>query len=88
MKKELTYLGKALEDPKRPLTAIIGGAKIKDKIQLIMNMLDKVDGIIIVGGMAFSFLKQDGMSIGNSLYDEYSPKIVPKILEKAKKKIK
>lgn len=85
MKKELTYLGKALEDPKRPLTAIIGGAKIKDKIQLIMNMLDKVDGIIIVGGMAFSFLKQDGMSIGNSLYDEYSPKIVPKILEKAKK---
>jgi len=86
MKKELTYLGKALENPKRPLIAIIGGAKIKDKIQLIMNMLDKVNGIIIVGGMAFSFLKQDGMSIGNSLYDEYSPKIVPKIIDKAKKK--
>jgi len=84
MKKELTYLGKALENPKRPLTAIIGGAKIKDKIQLIMNMLDKVDAIIIVGGMAFSFLKQDGMNIGDSLYDQYSPKIVPKILEKAR----
>jgi len=85
MKKELNYLGKALENPRRPLVAIIGGAKIKDKIQLIMNMLDKVNGIIIVGGMAFSFLKQNGMSIGNSLYDEYSPKIVPRIIEKAKK---
>lgn len=84
MKKELTYLGKALEKPKRPLIAIIGGAKIKDKILLIMNMLEKVNGIIVVGGMAFSFLKQDGMKIGNSLYDDYSPKIVPQIIAKAK----
>jgi len=84
MKKELTYLGKALEKPKRPLVAILGGAKINDKIQLIMNMLGKVNGIIIVGGMSFSFLKQEGMKIGNSLYDKYSPKIVPEIMSKAK----
>merc|ERR1712217_919195 len=58
---------------------------VSDKIQLIMNLLDKVDKMIIGGGMAYTFLKQEGMGIGSSLYDEEGAKIVPEILEKAKK---
>merc|ERR1712176_711210 len=74
------------ETPEKPVLAILGGAKVSDKIQLIMNMLDKVNSIIIGGGMAYTFLKiRDGMSIGTSLYDEEGAKIVPDILERAKK---
>jgi len=87
LKKELTYFSKALDNPKRPFLAILGGAKVADKIQLIENMLDKVDEMIIGGGMAFTFRKiMDNMAIGTSLYDEEGAKTVPSILEKAKAK--
>jgi phosphoglycerate kinase len=86
MKKELTYFSKALDNPERPFLAILGGAKVADKIQLIENMLDKVDEMIIGGGMAFTFRKViDNMSIGTSLYDENGAKIVPMLMEKAAK---
>merc|ERR1711970_669739 len=77
LNKELTYFAKALDNPEHPFLAILGGAKVKDKIQLIENMLDKVDEMIIGGGMAFTFLKVTrGMKIGNSLYDEQGATIV------------
>jgi phosphoglycerate kinase len=86
MSKELDAFAKVLETPVTPVLAILGGAKVSDKIQLIMNMLDKVNKMIIGGGMAYTFLKvNDGMSIGTSLYDEEGAKIVPEIMEKAKK---
>ncbi|XP_002736557.1 phosphoglycerate kinase 1-like [Saccoglossus kowalevskii] len=86
LKKELTYFAKALESPERPFLAILGGAKVKDKIQLIENMLDKVNEMIIGGGMAFTFLKVlNGMEIGNSLYDEDGAKIIKNLMEKAEK---
>jgi len=86
MSKELDAFAKVLDSPATPVLAILGGAKVSDKIQLIMNMLDKVNKIIIGGGMAYTFLKvTDGMAIGTSLYDEDGAKIVPEIVEKAKK---
>ena len=86
LNKELTYFSKALDNPEHPFLAILGGAKVKDKIQLIDNMLDKVDEMIIGGGMAFTFRKVlDGMKIGSSLYDEDGAAIVPNLMEKAKK---
>jgi len=86
MSKELDAFAKVLDTPAKPVLAILGGAKVSDKIQLIMNMLDKVNSIIIGGGMAYTFLKvRDEMKIGTSLYDEEGAKIVPDILEKAKK---
>merc|ERR1739849_76198 len=73
------------ETPATPVLAILGGAKVSDKIQLIMNLLDKVNMMIIGGGMAYTFLKvNDGMAIGSSLYDEEGAKIVPEIMQKAK----
>merc|ERR1712228_276947 len=87
MSKELDAFAKVLDNPAAPVMAILGGAKVTDKIQLIFNLLDKVDKLIIGGGMAFTFLKvNDGMSIGSSLYDEDGAKIVPEIMEKAKAK--
>merc|ERR1719181_2727831 len=87
MSKELDAFAKVLDEPVKPVLAILGGAKVTDKIQLIFNLLDKVDKLIIGGGMAFTFLKvNDGMSIGDSLYDEEGAKIVPEIMEKAKSK--
>lgn len=86
LKKELTYFSKALDNPEHPFLAILGGAKVADKIQLIENMLDIVDEMIIGGGMAFTFRKVlDNMSIGTSLYDENGAKIVPALMEKAAK---
>lgn len=86
LKKELTYFAKALENPDRPFLAILGGAKVKDKIQLIENMLDKVNEMIIGGGMAFTFLKQlQGTKIGSSLFDEEGAQIVDRLMEKAQK---
>jgi len=85
--KELDAFAKVLDSPKKPVLAILGGAKVSDKIQLIDNLLDKVDMMIVGGGMAYTFLKvNEGMAIGSSLYDEAGAKIVPGIMEKAKKK--
>lgn len=86
LKKELTYFAKALENPERPFLAILGGAKVADKIQLIGNLLDKVNEMIIGGGMAYTFLKvMHGMQIGGSLYDEEGAKIVGDLVAKAEK---
>jgi len=86
MKKELDYFAQALENPKRPFLAILGGAKVTDKIQLIDNLLDKVNTLIICGGMAFTFNKTlHDMPIGNSLYDEAGAKTVPDLMKKAEK---
>ncbi|RCI09905.1 hypothetical protein L249_8756 [Ophiocordyceps polyrhachis-furcata BCC 54312] len=85
MKKELDYFANALESPQRPFLAILGGAKVSDKIQLIDNLLDKVNTLVICGGMAFTFKKViDKMPIGNSLFDEAGSKTVPRLMEKAK----
>eukprot|EP00188_Purpureofilum_apyrenoidigerum_P003204 Plantae.Rhodophyta-Purpureofilum_apyrenoidigerum.ctg3290.p1 GENE.Plantae.Rhodophyta-Purpureofilum_apyrenoidigerum.ctg3290~~Plantae.Rhodophyta-Purpureofilum_apyrenoidigerum.ctg3290.p1 ORF type:complete len:419 (+),score=108.55 Plantae.Rhodophyta-Purpureofilum_apyrenoidigerum.ctg3290:138-1394(+) len=87
MKKELDYFSKALDNPIRPFLAILGGAKVSDKIQLINNLLDKVDEMIIGGGMAFTFMKTiSDMKIGSSLYDEEGAKIVSEIMSKAGEK--
>lgn len=84
MKKELDYFAKVLDNPARPFLAILGGAKVADKITLIGNLLDKVDEMIIGGGMAFTFKKViDGMKIGKSLFDEEGSKIVKSLVEKA-----
>ncbi|XP_032755371.1 phosphoglycerate kinase 2 [Rattus rattus] len=86
MKKELEYFSKVLEKPERPFLAILGGAKVTDKIQLIKNMLDKVNFMIIGGAMAFTFLKElKSMKIGASLFDEEGAKIVKEIMDKAEK---
>ncbi|EER30081.1 phosphoglycerate kinase [Coccidioides posadasii str. Silveira] len=85
VKKELEYFAKVLENPQRPFLAILGGAKVSDKIQLIDNLLSKVNSLIICGGMAFTFKKVlDNMKIGNSLFDESGSKTVNQIMEKAK----
>ncbi len=85
MNKELAAFSAVLESPQRPLLAILGGAKVADKIQLINNLLDKADQIIIGGGMAFTFKKVlSGMPIGNSLFDEEGAKLVDGLMAKAK----
>merc|ERR1719163_2189347 len=87
VEKELAAFSKVLNEPAKPVLAILGGAKVSDKIQLIQNLLDKVDMMIVGGGMAFTFLKVcNGMSIGGSLFDEEGAKIVENIMEKAKAK--
>jgi phosphoglycerate kinase len=86
VKKELEYFAKALENPDRPFLAILGGAKVSDKIQLIENLLDKVDSVIICGGMAFTFKKTlENIKIGNSLFDAPGSENVAALVEKAKK---
>lgn len=86
MKKELEYFAKALENPQRPFLAILGGAKVSDKIQLIDNLLGKVDSLIICGGMAFTFKKTlENVKIGDSLFDEAGSKTVGDLISKAKK---
>lgn len=80
------YENRALENPERPFLAILGGAKVSDKIQLIDNLLEKVNKLIVCGGMAFTFKKTlEGVSIGNSLFDEDGSKKVKDLVEKAKK---
>ena len=87
MEAEINAFTAVLDTPKRPLLAILGGAKIADKIPLITNLLDKANDIIIGGGMAFTFRKiLDGMEIGDSLFDAEGAKIVPELAEKAKAK--
>lgn len=87
MKKELDYFAKALDNPARPFLAILGGAKVQDKIQLIDNLLDQVDEMIVGGGMAYTFKKTlEGVEIGDSLFDEEGAKIVASLVAKAKAK--
>lgn len=84
MEKELDVLGKALTDPARPFTAIIGGAKVKDKIGVIDHLLDKVDNLIIGGGLAYTFVKAQGHEVGESLLEEDKIELALSFIEKAK----
>ncbi|MBT2678949.1 phosphoglycerate kinase [Bacillus sp. ISL-35] len=86
MEKELEVLGKALSNPERPFTAIIGGAKVKDKIGVIDNLLEKVDNLIIGGGLAYTFVKAQGHEIGKSLLEEDKIELAKSFMEKAKAK--
>jgi len=86
IEKEITIMGKALENPERPFVAILGGAKVSDKIGVINNLLEKVDKLIIGGGMAYTFLKAQGLNIGNSLLEEDKIEYAKEMLEKAQTK--
>jgi phosphoglycerate kinase len=87
MEKELRYLGGALESPQRPFIAILGGAKISDKIEVIENLLGKVDRLLIGGAMAFTFLKSQGKSIGKSLCEEDKLDLARELLARAQDRI-
>lgn len=86
LQKELEILGNALETPKRPFTAIIGGAKVKDKIGVIENLLNKVDNLIIGGGLAFTFVRAQGYEIGKSLFEADKEELAKSYLKKAEEK--
>lgn len=86
VEKEIDVMGQALENPERPFVAILGGAKVSDKIGVIENLLDKVDSILIGGGMAFTFLKAEGKEIGKSLLEEDKIELAKELIEKAKEK--
>ena len=86
MEKELTYLGKALDEPDKPFVAILGGAKVSDKIEVIDNLLDKVDAILIGGGMAYTFLKAKGQATGKSLLEADKIDVAKEALAKAEAK--
>ena len=83
IEKELKFLGAAIEKPERPLAAIMGGAKVKDKIPVIINLLDKIDYLVIGGGMVYTFLKAEGYSIGKSIFDEEGYELIGKIKTEA-----
>ena len=84
MEKEIRYLGNAVNDPVRPFTAILGGAKVADKLNVISNLLEKVDTLIIGGGMAYTFIKAQGYEIGKSLCDDSKIDYCKEMMEKAK----
>jgi phosphoglycerate kinase len=86
MEKEITYLGKALESPEKPFVAIIGGSKISGKIDVIQNLLDKVDTLVIVGGMAYTFFRALGVKTAKSLVEEDKIDLAKETLAKAKAK--
>jgi len=86
VEKELEMLGGAMEDPKRPLVAVLGGAKVADKLAVIENLLQKADALIIGGGMAFTFLKAQGYEIGSSLVDDEKLEYCANMLKLAKEK--
>lgn len=86
LEKELDVLGKAISNPERPFTAIIGGAKVKDKIGVIENLLNLVDNLIIGGGLAYTFIKSQGHEIGKSLLEEDKIDLAASFIEKAKEK--
>ena len=89
MQKEIDFLGNAVDDPKRPFVAILGGAKVADKLNVINNLLEKCDTLIIGGGMAYTFLKAQGLEVGTSLVDdekvEYCANMIKKAEELGKK---
>ena len=84
--KELKFLGEVVESPVRPFVAILGGAKVPDKINVINNLLEKVDTLIIGGGMAYTFLKAQGFTIGTSLLEADKVDYAQEMMEKAKAK--
>jgi phosphoglycerate kinase len=84
MEKELQYLGHALQDPERPFLAILGGAKVSDKIGVIKNLLGKVDVLIVGGGMAYTFMKAQGHPVGKSLVEEDKVQLAKELLQQAK----
>ena len=84
--KELEVMGKALDDPKRPFVAVLGGAKVSDKLGVISNLLEKADTLIIGGGMAYTFAKAQGGEIGKSLLEEDKMDYALEMIEKAKKR--
>ena len=86
MQKEIKYLGNAVEDPQRPFLAILGGAKVADKLSVIENLLNKVDTLIIGGGMAYTFLKAQGCEVGTSLVDNEKVEYCANMLKKAEEK--
>ncbi len=86
MEKELTYIGKAISNPTRPFVAIIGGAKVSDKIEVVENLMKIADAMLIGGGMAYTFLKAQGISIGKSLVEEDKLDLARKILADVKQK--
>lgn len=86
IQKELDFIGGALEDPKRPFVAILGGAKVSDKIEVIKNLLDKVDTLLIGGGMAYTFLKAQGKEIGTSLLEADKIELANDLMKQAKEK--
>ncbi|ENK0838296.1 phosphoglycerate kinase [Clostridium botulinum] len=86
IQKELKFLGNAVEKPERPFVAILGGAKVSDKINVINNLLDKVDTLIIGGGMGYTFLKSQGYTVGDSLLEEDKVEYAKEMINKAKEK--
>ena len=86
IQKELKFLGEAVENPVRPFVAILGGAKVSDKIDVIANLLEKVDTLIIGGGMAYTFLKAGGYSIGSSLVEEDKVEYAKDMMQRAESK--
>lgn len=89
MQKELAYLGKAVGNPERPYVAVLGGAKISGKIDVLSNLLEKVDALLIGGGMAYTFFKAEGKEIGKSLLEEDKIDLAKEIIQKAaEKKVK
>jgi phosphoglycerate kinase len=86
MEKELSYLGKAVTDPARPFVAILGGAKVSDKIEVVENLMKIADAMLIGGGMAYTFLKADGQPIGNSLVEDDKLDLARRLREEARQK--
>src|SRR6185312_3699094 len=86
MQKELDYMGKALSNPEKPFVAILGGAKVSDKIAVIQNLMTKVDALIIGGGMAYTFLKAQGQEIGKSLVENDKLALAKQLLQQAKER--
>ncbi len=86
IQKEIEFIGGALENPKRPLVAILGGAKVSDKIGVITNLIDKCDTLIVGGGMAYTFMKSLGHQIGTSLLEEDKVELAAEMMQKAKDK--
>jgi phosphoglycerate kinase len=84
MQKELDYLGRALHNPERPFVAILGGAKVSDKIPVIQNLINKVDVLIIGGGMAYTFLTAQGHAVGKSLVEQDKVQLAKELLQQAK----
>ena len=87
LEKEIEFIGGAVDAPQRPMVAILGGAKVSDKIGVIENLLDKADKVLVGGGMMFTFLKAQGKNIGKSLCEEDKLELAKALLEKGGDKI-